>query len=55
MLPLVMPTHNTNSKTNETVLTSNKMSKKYFYRIRNKREQNGTSDGREPEELQDMT
>ena len=54
MLPLVMPTHNTNSKTNETVLTSNKMSKKYFYGIRNKREQKGISDGREPEKRQNM-
>ena len=27
----------TNSKTNETVLTNNKMSKKHFYGIRNKK------------------
>ena len=31
------------------------MSKKYFYGIRNKREQKWTSNGREPEERQDMT
>ena len=30
------------------------MSKKYFYGIRNKREQKGTSDEKEPEEGQDM-
>ena len=52
--PSHVPTHN-NSKTKETVLTSNKMSMKYFYGISNKREQKGTSDRREPEERQDMT
>ena len=37
-------------------MTSNKKSKKYFYGISNEiREQKGTSDGREPEERQDMT
>ena len=43
-----MPTlqHTTNSKTNETVLTNNKMSKKYFYGIRNQREQKEASDGK---------
>ena len=49
MLPLVM------SKANETVLTSDKMSKKYFFGIRNKREQKGIFDEREPEECKDMT
>ena len=33
----------------------NKMSNKYFYGIRNNREQKGPSDGRELEERQDMT
>ena len=37
------------------VLTGNKMSKKYFYGIRNKREEKRTSDEREPEEHKDMT
>ena len=41
-------------KTNETVLTSNKMSNKYFCGIRNKRAQKETSDGRVSEERPDM-